>query len=213
MPQAERTTESSAEQEQAATDNKRARRNPLVNSPMDPKIIDGVNIMQLGLSANAVDALVNDNLNDVLSGKYGGIVADAELFKFDFVEDKRGRKRERPIVSRVDRNKDKVRKSLQTCKEKDRWPARGGFGSAFDRYLATNEEAMKKYKALKDEPQSQKKTEAERKKWGLQHLTALEEHFSQESVATEEVKSIGRWIAQDRVVVDCLLYTSDAADE
>ena len=83
MPQTRPTTESfmgmdrppsfesqvrANQQEQAAPHNKRAKRTPLQNSPMDQKIIDGVNIMQLGLAANAVDALVNDNLNDVLSG-------------------------------------------------------------------------------------------------------------------------------------------------
>ena len=90
---------------------KRAKRTPLASltewiwksmneiTRMDPEIIDGVNIKQLGLKASAVDAISNENLDDILKGNYKGVAADAELHLHDFVEGERPNKEERGTVS------------------------------------------------------------------------------------------------------------------
>ena len=75
---------------------------------MDPEA-DGVNIKQLGLNASAVDAISNENLDDILNGNYKGVAADAELHLGDFVEGERPNKRGRYKQSRADKDKDSMR--------------------------------------------------------------------------------------------------------
>ena len=58
---------------------KRAECTPLAEwieaTRMDPEVIEGVNIKQLGLKASAVHAISKDNLDDILNGNYKGVAA------------------------------------------------------------------------------------------------------------------------------------------